>query len=201
MVTMERVIVHQSLAVRAWASTCVYVVIHGVAFLFMAGPASQQLASLANVTAQRTLTFLMWLVTVTVLTVGALLLHYTANMMMERRYLERRPFDSDADAVPWRENVAFASRGVFFALLAAGLFAAIGVMATGQLSPALLTAALLAFVVPGATAGVLTHAVTPGIVAEPKQMVVVSGAAVVVVALAAYVLTGTVEPLMALSGR
>lgn len=194
MAVMGGAIARQSLSVRAWASTCVYVIIFGVAFMFLVGPASAQLATTFDPSTQRMLTFVMWLVAAAILTVGALLLSYTVNVMVGRRY-------DDADAPQWREDVAFASRGVIFALLASGLFVGIGLIASGGITRGLIMAALLAFVIPGALAGALTHTVIPTVVAETKQLVTASGFAVAVVVVANYVLVGTVEPLMTLAGQ
>jgi hypothetical protein len=188
MAIMGGAIAGQSLALRAWSATCVYVTIYGVAFLFMAGPATQSLSSTGTIVAQRYLVFGMWLVTAIVLTVGALLVSYTLDMMMERRF-ER------AATSGWRMETAFAVRGVVFALLAAALFVGVASLAVGAVTGSLLWAATLAFVVPGVLAGGLTHTLTPGVMAEKRQLASVSVFAIAVVGVANYVMVGAAQPL------
>jgi hypothetical protein len=193
MAIMGGAVARESLAVRAWAATCVYVTIYGVAFLFLAGPATQALAALGDPGAHRFVVFILWLVTAVVLTVGAALRSYTLDFMLDRRL-------QHTTMANWRIETAYALRGIIFALLAAGLFLGIGAVAVGGVSAPLLWAALWAFIVPGFAAGVLTHSVLPAVVSEKKQLVTVSGVALAVVVLSNYVLVGAVEPLSYAAG-
>lgn len=189
MAIMGGAIARESLTLRAWTATCVYVTIYGVAFLFLVGPATQALGNLGDPSAQRVVVFGLWLVTAAILTVGALLLNYTVSLMVDRRY-------RDSDAAPWRIETAFALRGMLFALMAAGLFVGLGAFVLGGFPAPLLWAALWAFVLPGIAAGAFTHMVIPNVVSETKQLVAVSGFALTVVGLANYVLLGAAEPLV-----
>lgn len=188
MAIMGGAVAGRSLAVRAWSATCVYVTIYGVAFLFMVGPATQALTGTGTIASQRYLVFGLWLVTAIVLTVGALLMSYTIDMMLERR------FDRHATSKV-RMETAFAVRGVLFALLAAGLFVGVSALALGTVTTSLLWSATLAFIVPGVLAGGLTHSLTPGVMAEKRQLATVSVFALAVVGVANYVMVGAVEPL------
>lgn len=188
MAIMGGAVTRQSLTLRAWSSTCIYITIYGVALFFLVGPATQSLAALGSPATHRVVVFALWLVTAAVLTVGAVLMNTTVNSMLERRYQDRA-------VASWRVETAFAARGVLFAILAAALFVAIGSMATGGVSGALLWAAVLAFVIPGTVAGVMTHSVIPTVLNEKRQVATVSSFALVVVALSNYVLVGAVEPL------
>jgi hypothetical protein len=193
MAIMGGAVARQSLAARAWFATCVYITIYGMGFLFLVGPATQQLANLGGASNQRFAAFGLWLVTAVVLTVGAALLHYTIDMMLERRY-------SRDDAPAWRVETAFAVRGLVFAVIAAGLFVAVGAVAVGGISVPLLWAAVLAFLIPGAIAGGFTHMITPTVMAEKRQMASVSGFAVAVVGLSNYVMVGAYAPLAVVVG-
>ncbi|PKQ25941.1 MAG: hypothetical protein CVT64_07855 [Actinobacteria bacterium HGW-Actinobacteria-4] len=193
MAIMGGAVARQSMAARAWFATCVYITIYGMGFLFLVGPASMQLANLGGATNQRFAAFGLWLVTAVVLTVGAALLHFTLDMMLERRYTRK-------DAPAWRIETAFAARGLAFAIIAAGLFVVVGALAVGGVSMPLVYAAVLAFLIPGALAGGFTHMITPTVMAEKRQMASVSGFALVVVVLSNYVMVGAYAPLASVVG-
>ncbi len=193
MAVMTSTVARQSVALRAWSSTCVYVTIYGVALFFLVGPATQSLAALGSPATHRVVVFMLWVVSAAVLTVGAALLNTTVNSMLERRFQDRA-------ASPWRMETAFAVRGVLFAFLAAALFVAIASVATGGVPGPLLWAAVLAFVIPGTVAGALTHAMTPAVLADKRQVATVSSFALVVVVLSNYVAVGATAPLNSMMG-
>jgi hypothetical protein len=153
-----------------WATACAYVIVYGVAFAFLLGPAGNMLASVGSATEAQTARFTMILATALVLGVGSVSLSF--GLRTER-----------ADA-------AFAAWGVVFAAIVAGFYAASASMVYGGFVSAIGWAAAVGVLVPGVVAALTARATGPQLARSSRDLAAGSLVAVAVVAVAVYLAMG-----------
>ena len=152
-----------------WATACAYIVVYGVAFAFLLGPAGNLLAGAGSVADAQSARFTMILATALVLGVGSLSLSFGLGRT---------------------SNLAFATWGVAFAAIVAAFYGASAAVIFGGFVPAIAWAAVVGVLVPGAVAAVAARMTGPQLARNPRELAAGSLVAVAVVAVAVYLAVG-----------
>jgi hypothetical protein len=173
----------QPLATRALASAASYVVIYGVAFAFLAPPATYLASSGYSALDATSVTFALLLIAALTVTFGATIFGYSVGWKVEADVRSHRMSET-------RGVVEFASLGTLLALATAGVFL---LLVTGgtAMSPSLIGAAVLGLVVPGVVAACCTRSVVDHVAAAKRDILATSVSALVVIVLVNYLIVGS----------
>jgi hypothetical protein len=177
----------QPIATRTWATATSYVVIYGVAFAFLAPPATQlAMHGYAGYESQ-TPTFALLLMAALTVTFGAGAFAYSVGWRVESDLRKRQ-------TTPRRAFIEFASFGALLSLSTAAIYLVI-VGGSGGITASLIGAAVLALVVPGLAAALLTRSVVDHVAAAKRELFATSLSALAVIVLTNYLIVGSLPAL------
>lgn len=187
MATLAAPPVAQPLATRALATAASYVVIYGVAFAFLAPPATQMAAGGYAALDAASVSFALILIAALTVTFGATIFGYSVGWKVESDVRNNRMSQT-------RGSVEFATLGTLLALATGGVFLLIVTGGTG-ISASLIGAAVLGLVMPGMVAAFFTRSAVEHVAAAKRDLLATSASALVVIVLVNYLIVGSLPPL------
>lgn len=177
----------QPLATRVWATAISYVVIYGVAFAFLAPPATQLAMQGYSGYNASTATFALLLMAALTVTFGAGTFAYSVGWRVESDLRKNRTTERKA-------LVEFASFGALLTLSTAAIFVAT-VGAEGGVTTSLIGAAVLALVLPGLAAALFTRSVVDHVAGAKRELFATSLSAGAIIVLTNYLIVGSLPAL------
>lgn len=177
----------QPLAMRTWATASSYVVIYGVAFAFLAPPATH-LAMQGYVGYEtQTAAFALLLMAALTVTFGAVTFAYSVGWRVEADRRKNRTTER-------RALVEFAGLGSLLAVLTAGTYLAI-VSESGGITSSLIGSAVLGLLIPGIAAALFTRSVVGHVAAAKRELFATTLSALAVIVLTNYLIAGSLPAL------
>jgi len=179
--------VTQPLATRVWATAISYVVIYGVAFAFLAPPATQLAMQGYSGYSASTPTFALLLMAALTVTFGAGTFASSVGWRVESDLRQHRTTERKA-------LIEFAAFGTLLTLSTAAIFVII-TAADGGVTSSLVGAAVLALVLPGLAAALLTRSVVDHVAGAKRELFATSLSALTVIVLTNYLIVGSLPAL------